>query len=274
MSKKFLSVLFAACLFAAGGKCEDLHVQAISKATESILVITDYILDDDLIGALKKFGRQKVRLIITYPPHAAELARVGFQVRAPKKHINLKKSMMIIDGRQIIIIDDSWIFKTNEDPNTVAWAVYNWEQEWATIKNKPYPSPPSTHTQEVKPRPPSAKDLGWDEIIRNARDTVYVLVSGKPDSVIVDTLKRVGNIVKVVANRKEDVKDLINAGVRVWVSGDMGISSGLTITVDDTYTLTGTFADSRPPLKVVEDKSRAWHTTNDIKWHMNRSQKQ
>jgi hypothetical protein len=145
MPKKFLSALFAACLFAAeaGAKTEDFYVQAVGRANKSVLIMTHFMLHDELISALAKFGKQKVKIITTHPDHAADLSRAGFQVRAPKEYINLDVNIMIIDNRRVVYISDYWEAIAREDPDAIAWALGHWNQEWATIKNKPPARPTS-----------------------------------------------------------------------------------------------------------------------------------
>jgi hypothetical protein len=114
------------------------------------------------------------------------------------------------------------------------------------------------------------------EVIADAEREVYVRISGKPSGSMVNALKRAGGSkVKVVANRREDVEDLIKAGIPVWV-GKNGVSHlfpGIAVAVDGDYIIESNSAnDSSPKGRVDAEKAR--RLASDCRSLMNYYQKQ
>jgi hypothetical protein len=106
-------------------------------------------------------------------------------------------------------------------------------------------------------KPPEAKD-----VVRNASIYVFMVHGYTQAHLVKDLILSYGDrrLVSVVADRREYVEDLIDAGFDVWTSDD-GTSTmrfiGSSIVVDRKYII-----DYQG--NVREDENAAYHLTNDL----------
>ena len=195
-------------------------VTAVDNAKEIVLVQTKIALDCKLINAIKRQGTQKAHILVSNTNRIPELVQADFNINVPDDDI--KNNFIIIDNKLLILFNEHSC-KWTKDSETVAEYLYGWHYDWEHPKGSG--------------RPQISRPLTSREHISRASRSVYVRTDRALPWTIVSDLKTAGpRKVIVIANRREDVKELIAAGIPVWIH-KKGVRSvnGLSIAVDERY---------------------------------------